>query len=58
MKTLSLYGESKIQKSLNIGGARFETSRSTLRRDSNSLLAKLFTTIFHHSKGLQCVSRL
>ena len=29
---------------LNVGGARFETSRLTLRRDPNSLLAKLFTT--------------
>ena len=34
---------------LNVGGARFETSRLTLRRDPNSLLAKLFTTVFHHS---------
>ena len=42
---------------LNIGGARFETSRRTVRRDPNSLLAKLFTTVFHHSPGLQCVSR-
>ena len=29
---------------LNIGGARFETSRLTLRKDPESLLAKLFTT--------------
>ena len=29
---------------LKVKGARFETSRSTLRKDPNSLLAKLFTT--------------
>ena len=29
---------------LNIGGARFETRRLTLRKDPESLLAKLFTT--------------
>ena len=29
---------------LNVGGARFETSRLTLRKDPESLLAKLFTT--------------
>ena len=37
----------KIQSNrviLNVGGARFETSRRTLRKDPNSLLAKLFTT--------------
>ena len=28
---------------LNVGGARFETSILTLRKDSNSLLAKLFS---------------
>ena len=29
---------------LNVGGARFETSRLTLRKDPESLLARLFTT--------------
>ena len=29
---------------LNVGGARFETSRPTLRNDPNSLFAKIFTT--------------
>ena len=29
---------------LNVGGARFETSRLTLRKDLESLLARLFTT--------------
>ena len=29
---------------LNVGGARFETSRFTLRKDPESLLAQLFTT--------------
>ena len=30
---------------LNVGGARFETSVLTVRKDSNSLLAKLFQNI-------------
>ena len=30
---------------LHVGGARFETSVLTLRKDSNSLLAKLFQNI-------------
>ena len=37
----------KIQSNrviLNVRGARFETSRRTLRKDLNSLLAKLFMT--------------
>ena len=46
----------KIQRCrviLNIGGVRFETSILTLRKDPNSLLAKLFTK---ESSSLMAVS--
>ena len=53
METESIYKEDRdlmllkqIQNNkviLNVGGARFETSRLTLRRDPESLLARLFT---------------
>ena len=40
---------------LNVGGLRFETSRLTLSKDPNSLLAKLFTkgsTIVPHGNSV------
>ena len=42
--------ENKEWLSLNVGGKRFVTTKSTLTRESNSLLAKMFSGEWNTSK--------